>query len=59
MKNYDAKQALSVIIKAARDYNDKLNDKHFLIVYQKLDIIETCCVGFRDMNFFAFNRYQD
>lgn len=51
MKKYDAKQALSIILKAAKDYDKKLNNKHFMIVYQKQDVIETCSVGFRDMNF--------
>lgn len=51
MKNYDAKQALPLILKAAKEYDTKLNDKHFLVVYQKLNKTETCCVGFRDMNF--------
>ena len=39
MKNYDAKQALSVIISCAKAYNKKLNNKHFLIVYQDKNII--------------------
>ena len=51
MKNYDAKQALQIIIKAAKEYDEKLNDKHFLIVYRNKNEICTCCVGFRDMNF--------
>ena len=51
MKNYDAKQALSIILSCAKAYNEKLNNKHFLIVYQNRNIITKCCVGFRDMNF--------
>lgn len=51
MKNYDAKMALPIILKAAKAYDNKLNDKHFLIVYQKQNKMKTCCVGFRDMNF--------
>ena len=26
MKNYDVKQALSIIVKAAKEYNEKLNN---------------------------------
>ena len=51
VKNYDAKQALQIIIKAAKEYDEKLNDKHFLIVYRNKNDICTCCVGFRDMNY--------
>lgn len=32
MKKYDEKQALSIILQTAREYDDLLNDKHFLIV---------------------------
>ena len=34
MKNYDVKQALQIIIKAAKEYDEKLNNKHFLIVIE-------------------------
>lgn len=51
MKNYDEKAALPIILQAAKDYDAKLKDKHFLIVYRKKAEIETCCVGFRDMYF--------
>lgn len=51
MKNYDVKQALSIVLSCAKAYDDKLNNKHFLIVYQDNKDIKTCCVGFRDMNF--------
>jgi hypothetical protein len=51
MKNYDMKQALSIIIKAAKDYEIKLNDRHFLIIYMDKQVVKSCCVGFRDMNF--------
>ena len=51
MKNYNADQALPVILKTAKEYDEKLKDKHFLIVYRKKDSICTCCVGFRDMNY--------
>ena len=51
MKNYRADQALPVILKAAKEYDEKLKDRHFLIVYRNMNNICTCCVGFRDMNF--------
>lgn len=51
MKKYDEKQALSIILQTAREYDDLLNDKHFLIVYQKAGQILTSCVGFRAFNF--------
>ena len=51
MKNYNADQALPVILKTAKEYDEKLKDKHFLIVYRRKDNICTCCVGFRDMNY--------
>ena len=51
MKNYDAKSALPIILQAARDYDEKLKDRHFLIVYRKKAGIESCRVGFRSMNF--------
>ena len=51
MKNYDRKQALSIILQATKEYDDLLNDKHFLVVYRKDSQILTCCVGFRSFNF--------
>lgn len=51
MVKYDKKAALKIIVKAAKEYDEKLNDKHFLIVYQEDQSIKTVCVGFRDMNF--------
>lgn len=51
MAKYDKKAALKVIVEAAKEYDKKLNDKHFLIVYQNVKSIGTVCVGFRDMNF--------
>ena len=35
MAKYDKKAALKIIVKAAKEYDEKLNDKQFLIVYQK------------------------
>ena len=53
MKNYDAKQALSIIVKAAKNYEKKVNNKHFLLMYyrNKDSTVCSCCVGFRDMNY--------
>ena len=51
MAKYDKKAALKIMISAAKDYEEKLNDRHFLIVYQKEKDTKTVIVGFRDMNF--------
>lgn len=51
MAKYDKKAALKIIIDAAKKYEEKLNDKHFLIVYQEGKDTKTASVGFRDMNF--------
>lgn len=51
MKNYDAVQAISIILKAAKECDIKLKDKHFLIVYRNNNAVCTSCIGFRDMNF--------
>ncbi len=50
MVKYDKKSALRIIINAAKEYDEKLNDKHFLIVYQDNGSTKAVCVGFRDMN---------
>ena len=34
MAKYNKKTALQVIVNAAKEYDVKLNNKHFLIVYQ-------------------------
>ena len=51
MAKYDKKAALKIMIEAAKQYKEKLNDKHFLIVYREGKYIKTVDVGFRDMNF--------
>lgn len=51
MAKYDKKAALKIIIDAARQYEDKLNDRHFLIIYRERKEIKAVSVGFRDMNF--------
>ena len=38
-------------IQAVKQYEEKLNDKQFLIIYRERKDIKTVNVGFRDMNF--------
>ena len=35
MAKYDKKAALKIIVNVAKEFDKKLNDKHFLIVYQE------------------------
>lgn len=58
MKNYNAKSAMPVILQAAKDYDEKLKDRHFLIVYWKRTSVESCCVGFRAMHFLHLTGVQ-
>lgn len=51
MSKYNKKTALQIIVNAANKYEEKLNNNHFLIVYQENKSIKTKNVGFRDMNF--------
>lgn len=51
MAKYDKKAALKIIIDAAGQYEEKLNNRLFLIVYREGGKTKTVCVGFRDMNF--------
>ena len=51
MAKYDKKAALKIIIDAAKQYEAKLNNRLFLIVYHEGGNTKTVCVGFRDMNF--------
>ena len=51
MAKYNKKVSLKIIVDAAKEYEAKLNNKHFMIVYQENHCMETTCVGFRDMNF--------
>lgn len=48
---YDKKQALKIIVKAAENYQNKLQDKNFLIIYQANSGIESVHVGFRANHF--------
>ena len=56
MAKYDKKTALPIIVNAAKEYELKLNNKHFLIVYQEASETKTVCVGFRDMNFLLLRK---
>ena len=51
MKNYTKQEIIKIILLVAKEYNEKLNDKHFKITYQKGKDKEETVVGFRDMNF--------
>ena len=51
MAKYDKKAALKIMIEAVKQYEEKLNDKQFLIIYRERKDIKTVNVGFRDMNF--------
>ena len=50
MKKYDKKSAIKIIVHAAKEYEEKLNNKHFLIVYQKKSLTKTVEIGFRNGN---------
>lgn len=58
MAKCDKKSALKIIIGAAKAYDLKMNNKHFLIVYRDRAMIKTACVGFRDMNFMHLTGVQ-
>lgn len=51
MAKYDKKAVLKIMVEAAKKYEEKLNDRHFLIVYREGKDTKTVNVGFRDMNF--------
>lgn len=51
MIKYDKKSALQIIVNAAKAYDLRLKNKHFLIIYQEGSVIKEACVGFRDMNY--------
>ena len=48
---YDKKMAIGIIINAAQNYQKKLRDKIFLIIYQHGSEIDTVQVEFRDNHF--------
>ena len=54
MKNLKSEEILSVVLTAAKDYSNKLMDKHFLIVYEDRsdnNAYKYKEIGFRDYNF--------
>lgn len=51
MKKYTVNEAKNIIISAAKEYEKKLNNKHFRIIYQDKKEVKMVEVGFRDINF--------
>jgi len=49
-RHIDNKTALKIIVDTAKRYDEKLNDKHFLILYQVGGETKSVSVAFRDMN---------
>ena len=49
MAKYDKKAALKIMIEAVKQYEEKLNDKQFLIIYRERKDIKTVNVGFLSM----------
>ena len=45
MAKYDKKAALKIMIEAVKQYEEKLNDKQFLIIYRERKDIKTVNVG--------------
>ena len=50
-KNVDIKTAIKIVTEAAKEYEERLNDRHFMVVYQEGTETKTIQFGFRDMNF--------
>lgn len=51
MAKYDKKAAVKIMVEAVKKYEEKLNDRHFLIIYREGKDTKTASVGFRDMSF--------
>jgi len=51
IKNTDIKAAIRIVTDAAKQYDERLKDRHFLVVYQEGSETKTVQLGFRDMNF--------
>lgn len=51
MAKQDKKLALKIIIEAAKEYKDKLLNRHFMIIYKERGNYKCIYVGFRDLNF--------
>lgn len=50
-KNVDIKAAIKIVTDAAKQYDGRLKDRHFMVVYQEALETKTVQFGFRDMNF--------
>ena len=48
MPKLNKKSALDIIVKAAKEYDAKLNDNHFLVIYQENGKYLINYIGFRD-----------
>ena len=57
-KTVSNKEALKIIVEAAKNYDLRLKDKHFLIIYQAGKQVKAVSVGFRDMNFLDLTGVQ-
>lgn len=51
MRSYDENMALKIILQAAKEYDVRLKNKQFLVVYRGKKGVEMHCVGFRAINF--------
>lgn len=51
MKSYNKEDALKIIIDTVIKYEERLRNKHFLIVYSQGNKIRSAQVGFRDSNY--------
>ena len=51
MRSYDENMALKIILQAAQEYDVRLKNKQFLVVYRGKKGAETHCVGSRAINF--------
>ncbi|MDE6739010.1 MAG: hypothetical protein K2K07_07945, partial [Lachnospiraceae bacterium] len=51
MKNYNKEDVLKIIINVAIEYEERLRDNHFLIIYSQNNKISAVQVGFRDSNY--------
>lgn len=50
-KNVDIKSAIKIVTQAAKEYEENLNDRHFMVVYQEEAETKIVYFGFRDFNF--------
>ena len=55
---YDKKKAIDIIVKAAINYKNALQDKVFLLIYQQKGEIKTVQVGFRENHFLHLTGVQ-